>query len=102
LQQLVLLCFAVDGNRVVWFFAAFNVLLLDNFFLGGRCGGSGGTREIFGHFAFSHMISFFSSRGPAIERYSHKPAPGIIRGVERLFRIPGLSPPGLVAASINY
>jgi len=45
------------------------------------------TREIFGILLFLIMISF-QFTGPAIERYSHKPAPGIIRGVERLFVIP--------------
>src|SRR5882762_901427 len=66
-------------------FAVFNVLLTRTIFSWvERWLAQRRTREIFGILLFLIMISF-QFTGPAIERYSHKPAPGIIRGVERLF-----------------
>ena len=59
------------------------------------------TREIFGILLFFITIGF-QFIGPAIERFSHKPAPGLIHNVEIISAIQRVLPPGLAASSISY
>ena len=83
-------------------FAAFNILLSRTIFSWvERWLAQRRTREIFGILLFFITLSF-QFIGPAIERFSHRPAPGLIHDAEKLSVFQRALPPGLAAASIAF
>ena len=87
---------------VLFAFAAFNILLSRTIFSWvERWLAQRRTREIFGILLFFITLSF-QFIGPAIERFSHRPAPGLIHDAEKLSVFQRALPPGLAAASIAY
>lgn len=57
------------------------------------------TREIFGVLVFLFFMAF-QFVGPAIERYSHKQAPGLVRAAEQFTMAQRALPPGVAAEAI--
>jgi ABC-2 type transport system permease protein len=83
-------------------FAGFNILLTRTIFSWvERWLAQRRTREIFGILLFLITIGF-QFIGPAIERFSRKPVPGLIHNAERISVIQRALPPGLAATSIAY
>ena len=87
---------------VLFTFAVFNILLTRTIFAWvERWLAQRRTRELFGILLFFITLGF-QFIGPAIEHFSHKPAPGFVRDAERVSIIQQVLPPGLAATSIAY
>lgn len=85
---------------ILFAFAGFNILLTRTIFSWvERWLAQRRTREIFGILLFFITLSF-QFIGPAIERFSRKPAPGLMHNAERISVFQQVLPPGLVATSI--
>jgi ABC-2 type transport system permease protein len=83
-------------------FAGFNILLTRTIFSWvERWLAQRRTREIFGILLFLITIGF-QFIGPAIERFSRKPVPGLMHNAEKVSVIQRALPPGLAASSIAY
>ena len=87
---------------VLFAFAGFNILLTRTIFSWvERWLAQRRTREIFGILLFLIALSL-QFIGPAIERFSRKPEPGLMHSAEQISAFQRILPPGLAAASIAY